>query len=108
MSALDAFALGRLQPGDRELMDAEAETRRLLDEGRDLDEADEPLTQRWKKIGEFMAILNATVPTTLAGCLAKLRFLCDAENGMETGDREDDGHHCARCSHSSKAREVRK
>ena len=90
MSALDPFALGGLQEPDAELIAAEREMRRLLDEGRDLDEAGEPLTQRWKKIGEFMAILNATVPTTLAGCLAKLRFLCDAENGMETGDREDD------------------
>ena len=53
--------------------------RTLLDEGRDLDEADAPLGVRWVKIGRCMEIIKGTAPTRLAGCAAKLRLATDAE-----------------------------
>jgi hypothetical protein len=90
MNADDPFALGGLQKPDAELIAAEQELRRLLDEGRDIDEADPALTERWGRIGQLFEIINATEPTTLAGCAAKLRFLADPEIGMAVGDREDD------------------
>ncbi|HZK89969.1 MAG TPA: hypothetical protein VFC56_07485 [Stellaceae bacterium] len=89
-NTLDPFALGGRQEGDAELIRVEREIRRLLDEGRDIEEADAPLALRWKRIGECMEVMNSTKPTTLAGCAAKLRFLTDEEIGMEVGDREDD------------------
>jgi hypothetical protein len=64
--------------------------RRLVDEGCDLEEDDAAIARRWKRIGECATFLNATMPKTLAGCVAKLRHLTDPEIGMEAGDREDD------------------
>jgi len=89
-NTLDPFALGGRQEGDAELIRVEREIRRLLDEGRDIEEADAPLARRWKRIGEYMEVMNSTKPTTLAGCVAKLRFLADEEIGMEGGGRGDD------------------
>lgn len=81
----------RLAQGpDAELIAAEREMRRLLDEGRDLNEADDQLTQRWDRIGACIKTIGRTNPGTLAGCAVKLRFLCDPEIGIEAGDREDD------------------
>ena len=88
-TAHDPFAFGG-QQDDAALLDAEAEMQRLLDEGRDLDEDDAALTRRWDRINECMTIINATMPKTLAGCAAKLRFLTHFEVGMAAGDREDD------------------
>lgn len=87
--AHDPFAFGGRQD-DAALIDAEAEMRRLLDEGRDLDEDDAELTRRWDRINECTAFINTTMPATLAGCAAKLRYLTHFEIGMAAGDRDDD------------------
>jgi hypothetical protein len=89
MNEFDPFAFGGRQD-DAELLEAAAEMQRFLDESRDLEEDDEASTRRWKRIGECMTFLNATMPKTFAGCMAKLRFLANEEVGMEAGDREDD------------------
>jgi hypothetical protein len=90
MSAADMFAHGGRQDGDAELIAAEREMRHLLDEGRNLNEPDPELTQRWDRIGERMTLINNTAPTTFAGCAVKLRFLTDDEVGIGAGDRDDD------------------
>jgi hypothetical protein len=91
MSALDPFALGGIHAAeDAEILAAWAEIRFLLDDASEEDEDDAALARRWERIGKDMEVLNARAPATLAGCVAKLRFLCDPEIGMEAGDREDD------------------
>lgn len=90
MSALDPFAFGGRQEDDAALFDAEAEMQRLSDEACDIEEDDAASTRRWDRIGECMTYLNTTMPKTLAGCAAKMRFLANTEVGMEAGDRDDD------------------
>jgi hypothetical protein len=90
MSAPDPSALGGRQEPDAELIAAEREMRRLIDEGEGLDEADDPLAERWGRIGKCIETINSTSPSTLAGCVVKLQYLCDPEIGMEVGDREGD------------------